>query len=141
MTNRDMALGHLRQAEIRLQTARFAREHGHWPFAVRQAQECVELALKAALNVVGLDPPKWHDVGVVLQRERRRFPEWFAKDVDLMAHRSRTLMDDRERSMYGSAEMSLPAHEIFGELDGREAVTAADETFAAVKRLVEAQGA
>jgi len=59
MTNRDMALGHLRQAEIRLQTARSAREQAHWPFAVRQAQECVELALKAALNVVGLDPPKW----------------------------------------------------------------------------------
>ncbi len=26
MTNRDLALGHLRQAEVRLQTARFARE-------------------------------------------------------------------------------------------------------------------
>ena len=141
MTNRDMAVGHLRQAEIRLQTARFAREHGHWPFAVRQAQECVELALKAALNVVGLDPPKWHDVGVVLQQERRRFPEWFTKDVDLMAYRSRKLADDRERSMYGSTELGLPAHEIFGELDAREAVTAADETFASVKRLVEVQGA
>ena len=114
MTNRDMALGHLRQAEIRLQTARFAREQGQWPFAVRQAQECVELALKAALSFVGLDPPKWHDVGALLQRERRRFPEWFAKDVDLIAYRSRKLADDRERSMYGSAELSLPAH-------GREA--------------------
>lgn len=141
MTNRDMALGHLRQAELRLQTARLARDHGHWPFAVRQGQECVEPALKAALNVVGLDPPKWHDVGVILQQERGRFPEWFAKDADLMAYRSRKLTDDRERSMYGSAEMSLPAHDIFGELDAREAVTAADETFAAVKRLVEVQGA
>lgn len=141
MTNRDLALGHLRQAEVRLQTARFARDHAYWPFAVRQAQECVELTLKAALNFVGLDPPKWHDVGVILQQERRRFPEWFAKDVDLMAYRSRKLADDRERSMYGSAELGLPAQEIFGELDAREAVTAADETFAPVKRLVEVQGA
>lgn len=141
MTNRDMAVGHLRPAEVRLQTARFAREHGHWPFAVRQAQECTELALKAALNFAGLDPPKWHDVGVILQQERRRFPEWFAKDVDLVAYRSRKLADDRERSMYGSAELGLPAHDIFGELDAREAVTAADETFASVKRLVEAPGA
>lgn len=139
MTNRDMALGHLRQAELGLQTARFAREQGYWPFAVRQAQECVELALKGALSFVGLDPPKWHDGGVILQQERRRFPEWFAKDVDLMAYRSRKLADDRERSMYGSAELGLPAHEIFGELDAREAVTAADETFGAVKHLVGAE--
>jgi len=37
--------------------------------------------------------------------------------------------------------MSLPGEVSIGELDAREAVTAADETFAAVKRLLEGEGA
>jgi hypothetical protein len=36
--------------------------------------------------------------------------------------------------------MSLPGEVSIGELDAREAVTAADDTFATVKRLVEAPG-
>ena len=36
------------------------------PDVVREAQEPVELALKRMLRWVGIDPPKWHDVGGIL---------------------------------------------------------------------------
>lgn len=37
-----------------------------WSDVVRESQEVVELALKGMLRAVGIDPPKWHDVGDLL---------------------------------------------------------------------------
>ena len=73
MNNLDMARSHLRQAAERVRHAEEALANGNYPY-VRQCQEAVELALKAALRMVGVEPPKWHDVGPVLRRERGRFP-------------------------------------------------------------------
>jgi HEPN domain-containing protein len=33
---------------------------------VREAQEIVELALKGMLRQIGIEPPKWHDVGQLI---------------------------------------------------------------------------
>lgn len=40
----------------------------------RDAQEIVELALQGMLRAVGVDPPRWHDVGAVLPEAAHRFP-------------------------------------------------------------------
>jgi HEPN domain-containing protein len=40
---------------------------------MRQSQEAVELSLKAALRVAGIEPPKWRDVGPILMQNRDRF--------------------------------------------------------------------
>jgi HEPN domain-containing protein len=42
--------------------------------AVRESQELVELALKGMLRLVGIDPPKIHDVGAMLQQYQSLFP-------------------------------------------------------------------
>ena len=42
----------------------------------------MELLLKASLRFVGAEPPKWHDVGVVLKRESSKFPNWFQEMID-----------------------------------------------------------
>ncbi|WP_157633604.1 HEPN domain-containing protein [Thioflavicoccus mobilis] len=42
---------------------------------MRKTQELVELALKAMLREVGVDPPTWHDVGPILTKQAGRFPE------------------------------------------------------------------
>ncbi|MGQ9858995.1 MAG: HEPN domain-containing protein [Thermodesulfobacteriota bacterium] len=39
----------------------------------REAQEIVELALKGMLRVVGIEPPKYHDVKGLLLEHRDRF--------------------------------------------------------------------
>ncbi len=46
----ELARGYLQEAELRFQTAKEALQRKHWAFAVRQSQETVELALKAALR-------------------------------------------------------------------------------------------
>lgn len=80
MNNIEMAKSYVRQAEERLRHAKEAFEEGNYPYVVRQCQEAVELLLKAALRIVGVEPPKWRDVGPVLRRESSRFPEWLQKE-------------------------------------------------------------
>jgi hypothetical protein len=41
---------------------------------VREAQEIVELSLKGMLRQVGVESPKWHDVGGFLLQFGDRFP-------------------------------------------------------------------
>lgn len=69
-----MARSYIRQAEERLHHARESLDRGNYPYVMRQSQEAVELLLKAALRLVGADVPKWHDVGSILRKEKRRFP-------------------------------------------------------------------
>ena len=74
MTNEELARGLWRQAESRYRTVQEAIRQEDYAYAIRSAQECVELCLKALLIAVGVDPPKWHDVGSVLLDHARRFP-------------------------------------------------------------------
>ena len=57
-----------------------ALNRGNYPYVIRQSQEAVELALKASLRLVGVEPPKWHDVGPVLKRERNTVPQMVLRD-------------------------------------------------------------
>ncbi|MEM2914451.1 MAG: HEPN domain-containing protein, partial [Candidatus Bathyarchaeia archaeon] len=66
MNNVELAKSNLRQAEERFKHAKEALEAGNYPYVIRQCQEAVELSLKAALRVTGVEPPKWHDVGPIL---------------------------------------------------------------------------
>ena len=58
----EMAEAYLRQASFRLRYAGDALRAGNHPYALRLSQECVELSLKAALRLVGIEYPKVHDV-------------------------------------------------------------------------------
>lgn len=107
MNNLEMARSYLRQAEERLHHAREALDRGNYPFVVRQCQESVELMLKAALRLVGVEPPKWHDVGPILRREASRFPQWFREEIPWIARISRRLRREREPSMYGDEESGV----------------------------------
>lgn len=76
MNNVDMAKSYLRQAEERIRHAEEVMETGNYAYTIRQSQEAVELALKGVLRLVAIEPPKWHDVGLILKKHRELFPEW-----------------------------------------------------------------
>ena len=82
MNNLDTAGSYLRQAMERVRHAEEALTNGNYPYVVRQCQDAVELALKAALRIVDVEPPKWHVVGPVLRRERGKSPAWFQNHID-----------------------------------------------------------
>ena len=52
--------------------ARGALSEGDFNLAVRRAQEVVELALKGALRILGVDYPKVHDVAPLFSEQLRQ---------------------------------------------------------------------
>lgn len=77
---------------------------------VREAQEIVELALKGMLRQVGVEPPKWHDVGSILLEYRARFPEAAVMHLERLAEISAWLRKEREFSFYGDIDF-IPTEE------------------------------
>ena len=75
MRNPGLSLDYIRRARIRVQALDVLFEGESWADVVREAQEIVELALKALLRAHGIDPPRVHDVSDVLLAERDRLPE------------------------------------------------------------------
>ena len=66
---------------------------------MRQSQEAVELSLKAALRLIGIDYPNWHDVGSVFEKEKIQFPLWFQNKIPTLEKISAFLAAQREISM------------------------------------------
>jgi HEPN domain-containing protein len=132
----ELARSNVRQAEDRLTTARIALERGNYPYAVRQAQECVELSLKACLRLVGIEPPKWHDVGPIIRRERENFPEWFKEHVERIVSVSRSLRKERELAMYGDEESKISPEELYTRFDAEKAIEDAGFVLEIARRLL-----
>jgi HEPN domain-containing protein len=132
----ELARSNVRQAEDRLTTARIALERGNYPYAVRQAQECVELSLKACLRLVGIEPPKWQDVGPIIRRERENFPEWFKEHVERIVSISRSLRKERELAMYGDEESKIPPEELYTRFDAEKAIEDAGFVLEIARRLL-----
>ncbi|MDK6028910.1 HEPN domain-containing protein [Ignisphaera sp. 4213-co] len=69
-----MVKSYIEEAEKRLRVAEMMLKEKSYAYTIRQCQEAVELSLKAALRLVGVEPPKWRDVGPVLVEFSERFP-------------------------------------------------------------------
>lgn len=123
MTNVDLAKSYLVKAKLRLSVLDLLAAERAWSDVVREAQELVELALKAMLRQVLIDPPKWHDVGPLLLQEAHRFPDPVRGQLERLAADSAWLREHRERAFYG-ADDAIPTEE-YGPADGARALEAA----------------
>ncbi len=119
-----------------MRDAREALAEGLYPYALRLSQECVELSLKAALRIVGIEYPKKHDVSDVLVMAKERFPEWFREEIDFLADTSRVLAKKREVSMYGDEALMLSPDEVVSREEARVAVESAEKTYRLCRRLL-----
>jgi hypothetical protein len=114
MTNEDLAHDYLERAEHRLAALELLFSRGAWADVVREAQELVELVLKAILRLSAIEPPRIHDVGDVLSEESARLPASIRGDVVRLAEISKQLRRDRELSFYGAEDLTP------GQFYGRE---------------------
>jgi len=85
---------------------------------------------------VGVEPPKWHDVGPVLRREQGRFPAWFRERMDELISISRSLRKERELAMYGDEESGVPPEELYTRIDAEYALDSARKVLDLVNKLL-----
>jgi len=96
----------------------------------------VELSLKAALLSVGIDPPKWHDVGRVLEASACLFPALSAAELSEFSRISEKLRGDRERSMDGDESAGVSPEARFDQEDACIAVRWAEAVFGRCCQIV-----
>lgn len=104
MTNLTLAQSYLVKAKKRLRILDVLLEEEAYSDVVREAQEIVELSLKGMLRAVGIEPPKWHDVGSLLIEYQDKFSEEVAREVERVAQISKRLRKERELSFYGEVD-------------------------------------
>jgi hypothetical protein len=131
MRNQDLAKDYIRRAAGRLRALDVLYEDGLWADVVREAQEIVELALKAALRAHGVDPPRLHDVSDVLLAERARLPAPLTAELDALVRISRELRRDRELAFYGAEDLTPSG--FYSRDDATKARDGARQTVRAVK--------
>jgi len=106
MRSPELAVDYVRRAKARLTAVDALFVAQSWADVVRESQEVVELALKGLLRVAGIEPPRIHDVSVVLLAERTRLPKAVQQQVEMLAAGSRTLRRDRELAFYGAEDLT-----------------------------------
>ncbi|MGH7573851.1 MAG: HEPN domain-containing protein [Longimicrobiales bacterium] len=127
----DLARDYIRRAEIRLGALEVLFDGESWADVVRESQEIVELALKALLRTIGIDPPRIHDVSGVLLAERARIPASLEPEVEALAEASRDLRRDRELAFYGAED--LTPSEFYSRKDAERAQASARHTVELIK--------
>lgn len=135
MTADELARSYFSRAAKRMLALRVLLEAEAYPDVVREAQEIVELALKGMLRGIGVDPPKWHDVGTVLIEHQDRFPPALQAELASLAEISLRLRRDREAAFYG--DIDLIPERVFDKDSADRAMSGAERVLGAV-RLFEA---
>ena len=104
MTNESLARSYLVKAQKRLKALAVLRDEGAHSDVVREAQELVELALKGMLRAVGIEPPKFHDVGGLLIEHETKFHDDVRARLARAAEISKRLRRERELAFYGDID-------------------------------------
>lgn len=135
MRNDALARDYVRRATARLAALDVLYANESWADVVREAQEIVELTLKALLRASDIDPPRVHDVSEVLFAERDRLPGELQGQIDRLAEGSRQLRRDRELAFYGAEDLTPSG--FYARSDADIAREYAREALEAVKPHVE----
>ena len=85
MTSFSLGESYLSKARARLKILDLLLAEKAYSDVVREAQEVVELAMKAMLRALGVEPPKVHDVGPLVVEYRERLPRRVAPAADQLA--------------------------------------------------------
>jgi HEPN domain-containing protein len=140
MTSARMGRQYIEEARARMEMVEIAVQRRLSSVVVREVQECVELFLKGALRLVGVEPARTHDPAEILLREAARFPDWFQSQVGFLASISTELAGDRGLAFYGDERQEIGPQDLF---DGADAERAAGNMWfvaALCIRLIEESG-
>lgn len=105
MSNNELATAYLIKAKLRLEILPLYIEKEGYSDAIREAQEIVELATKSMLGIIGIDPPKWHDVSGLIAENSQSFPKIVQEKIPEFVSLSRRLRRERELALYGDIDI------------------------------------
>ena len=125
MKNVSLARSYLDKTQKRVKILSVLLEESAYSDVIREAQEIVELALKGMLRQIGIEPPKWHDVGPLILEYRTRFPGEVSSQAEKLAEISAWLRKEREFAFYGDIDF-IPT-ERYSKADAQRAMD--DATF------------
>jgi HEPN domain-containing protein len=129
MKNLSLAKSYLDKTQTRLKILEMLLEENDYSDVIREAQEAVELALKGMLRQIGIEPPKWHDVGPLILEYRTRFPNEVSSQAEKLAAISAWLRtpalaggarEEREFAFYGDIDF-IPT-ERYSKADAQRAI-------------------
>ena len=120
MKNLSLAQSYLDKARKRLKILPLLLGEDGYSVVVREAQDIVELALKGMLRQIGIEPPKWHDVGQFILEYRARFPDEVSSQAEKLAGISAWLRKEREFSFYGDIDF-IPSEQ-YSKDDAQRAI-------------------
>lgn len=133
MITRDLAISYFLKAEKRLKMLNLLFKEDDYSDVVREAQEIVELCLKGMLRFVGIEPPKFHDVGSLIIEHKKRFKGISFRDLKRIAKISKELRKERELAFYGDIDF-IPTEE-YTKKDASKAMKNASWVFNIAKRF------
>ena len=134
MTNDDLAQSYFFKAEKRLKILDALFLEKDYSDVVREAQETVELCLKGMLRYVGIEPPKYHDVGPLIIEHQTRFKDISSKEILRLAQISKELRKERELAFYGDIDF-IPTEEYTLE-NAKEAIEGANFVVSTARRIM-----
>lgn len=135
MISEDLAQSYFKKSVDRLDILDLLLKKGAYSDVVREAQEIVELCLKGMLRYVGIESPKFHDVGPLIIEHQERFRGISYEEIMRLAKISKELRKERELAFYGDIDF-IPTEEYTLE-DAREAMEGAHFVVSTAKRMVQ----
>lgn len=139
MTNAPaLAVDYLKRSRLRVRAVEALIGACDFADAVREAQESVELAVKAVLKLKGLSYPRAHDVARLLRDPAVAGPLLTPDELGRIERASKTLRRDRELSFYGDEDV-VPL-EYYERSDADAALESLWEVLDLVSRAFERNG-
>jgi hypothetical protein len=135
VTSNQLAVGYLRKCTDRLAALAVLVSREAWSDVVRESQEIVELGLKGVLRAIGVDPPKWHDVGGLLVEHAAKLTQVPETELRYLAAASKSLRKEREFSFNGDVDF-VPTEE-YDRDDGAEAAEQARRATEALRAVLD----
>ena len=135
MYNEELAGDYLKRAGSRLKALEVLLAEESWPDVVREAQEIVEITLKALLRACHIEVPRIHDVSPVMEQNRSRLPDRINEQLEELMGISKNLRRDRELAFYGSED--LTPSQFYSRDDAAAAFSQARRVYEAVHLVMD----
>jgi len=134
MKNRNLAADYIKRSKARLKALKVLFDEASYADVVREAQEIVELSLKAVLRSNGVEPARIHDVSDQIEALKVDFKSDKIVKLEILIAASRELRRDRELAFYGGEDFT--PGEFYKRSDGVRAMELADTALSAAEIFV-----